>query len=92
MIAVAITTSFPIVLATATPKMNGPKKLATAVMARATRGERAREEIMVATTLLESCTPFRKSKMRARTITAIRIGVIYAPFQRCRCSIYINNI
>jgi hypothetical protein len=36
----------------------------------------ARDEMMVATTLLESWMPFRKSKARARTIVASRIGVM----------------
>ena len=69
------------VLATATPKTNGPKKLATAVIARATRGDSARDEIMVATTLLESWIPFRKSKIRAKTITAIMIGDMLTTLQ-----------
>ena len=50
----AATISSPMVLATATPKTNGPTKLASAVIPSARRGESARDEIMVATTLLES--------------------------------------
>jgi hypothetical protein len=60
------------VVATATPKMNGPTKLATAVNPSAMRGRIAREEIIVATTLLESCTPFRKSNVSAKRISMIR--------------------
>jgi hypothetical protein len=44
-------------------------KLAIAVIPSATRGGRAREEIIVATTLLESWIPFRKSNMRESTMT-----------------------
>ena len=39
---------------TATPKMNGPTKFARAVISRAICGRMARDEIMVATMLLES--------------------------------------
>src|SRR5712692_3855640 len=46
--------SLPMVLATATPKMNGPENSATAVTASATGGRKARDEIIVATMLLES--------------------------------------
>jgi hypothetical protein len=66
------------VLATATPKMNGPENSATAVTPRATRGENARDEIIVATTLLESWIPFKKSNRAPNTITAIRTGVMLA--------------
>ena len=48
------TMSLPIVVATATPKMNGPTKFARAVISRAICGRMARDEIMVATMLLES--------------------------------------
>jgi hypothetical protein len=51
--------------------MKGPMKFATAVIHSATRGGKAREEIMVATTLLESWTPFRKSNTRASMMTAM---------------------
>jgi len=44
----------PIVEATATPKINGPTNSAIAVSVRAIRGDIAREEMMVATRLLES--------------------------------------
>ena len=44
-------TSWPMVLATATPKTKGPIKLATLAMIKAAVGVMAREEIMVATTL-----------------------------------------
>jgi hypothetical protein len=51
------TTSLPIVFATVgikVAKINAPENSATAVTPRATRGENAREEIIVETTLLES--------------------------------------
>jgi hypothetical protein len=64
------------VSATATPKINGPKKLATAVIPRAVRGEYALLAIMVATILLESWTPFKKSNTRANMITRMIKGVI----------------
>jgi hypothetical protein len=51
--------------------MNGPTKLARAVNPRATRGDKARDEIMVATTLLESCIPLRKSNPNAKIMTRI---------------------
>ena len=74
------TTSCPIVFATATPKMNGPDEIRPAPsFPRQRADEKARDEIIVATTLLESCTPFRKSKPRASTITAIRIGAMNDP-------------
>ena len=47
------TMSLPMVLATATPKMNGPENSATAVTAMATGGRKARDETIVATMLLE---------------------------------------
>jgi hypothetical protein len=56
--------------------MNGPTKLATAVRPSAALGEIALEEIMVATTLLESCTPFRKSNATAKMISTISKGGI----------------
>ena len=59
------------VVATATPKIKGPLNLATAVNASAIRGRMAREEIIVATTLLESWTPLRKSKASAKMIRMI---------------------
>ncbi len=46
-------------------------KWATAVTPSATRGRNARDEIIVATMLLESWNPFRKSKMRAMMINAM---------------------
>ena len=70
----AMTTPLPIVFATAIPKINGPRNSATAVIPRAARGEMAREEIIVATMLLESLMPFRKAYRRAKTTIAIRIG------------------
>jgi small neutral amino acid transporter SnatA (MarC family) len=70
-IACEITTSRPIVVATATPKINGPQNSATAVIVKANRGENAREEIIVATILQESVMPFRKVLARANTIMTI---------------------
>src|SRR5512143_1527213 len=59
--------------------MNGPENSASAMVPSATRGEKARDEIIVATMLLESCTPFRKSKHSARAITAMSTGVMNRP-------------
>lgn len=70
------TTSFPMVSATATPKINGPKKFATAVIPRAVRGENALLAIIVATILLESWIPFKKSKASARMMMRMIRGVI----------------
>jgi len=50
-IASPLTTSFPIVVATATPNKNGPTIFARAVMASAAFGGMAREAMAVATTL-----------------------------------------
>lgn len=47
----SLTTSVPMVVATATPKRNGPIKLVIADMVKATRGDMALEAITVATTL-----------------------------------------
>ena len=63
----------PTVFATATPNKNGPLNSPIAVMVRAARGFIAREEITVATIFELSWSPFRKSKMRERTIMAISI-------------------
>src|SRR3989304_1172678 len=65
------TISLPTVFATVTPKRNGPRNSATAVIPRAVCGWNAREEIMVATILLESRIPFKNSKINARIITRI---------------------
>ena len=59
--------------------MNGPTKFARAVKPRAARGDRARDEIIVATTLLESCTPFRKSNPSAKIISSIAADDIQLP-------------
>src|SRR3990172_10336387 len=56
--------------------MNGPRKFATAVTPKATFGENAREEIIVATTLLESWMPFRKSNTSDRPMTTITRAVM----------------
>ncbi len=71
LIAAGSTTSLPMVVATATPKRNGPTNSAIAVMPRAARGAMARDEIMVATMLLESCIPFRKSNIKAMAMMTI---------------------
>jgi hypothetical protein len=64
------------VVATATPKRNGPTKWATALIDKALRGDMARDEIMVATMLLESWKPFRKSNVSAMVmITISREGI-----------------
>ncbi len=87
LMAPAITTSSPMVLATATPKMKGPKNSASAVIPNARRGESARDEIMVATTLLESWMPFKKSNRNARPMTTIMMvdmGAATWSSQRCR--------
>src|SRR4030043_171475 len=76
LIAAASTTSFPMVSATATPKIKGPKKFAAAVIPRAVRGENALLAIIVATILLESCIPFKKSNMRANMMMMMIKGVI----------------
>jgi hypothetical protein len=74
---VGVTISLPIVSATATPKMNGPENSAMAVTTRATRGGKAREKIIVETTLLESWMPFRKSNPNAKTIKImIKTGML----------------
>jgi hypothetical protein len=61
--------------------MNGPKKFATAVTPNATLGEKAREEIIVATTLLESWIPFRKSNISDKAITAMTRTLILVSFR-----------
>src|SRR5205823_2643138 len=68
------TRSLPIVLATATPKMNGPENSARAVTVMATPGRKAREEIMVATMLLESRKPLSRLKKSARPMRSSRSG------------------
>src|SRR3989304_2743419 len=60
-----LTTSLPMVVATATPKRNGPTRFDRAVIARAARGDIARDAITVAPTLALSWNPLRKSKRRA---------------------------
>jgi hypothetical protein len=78
LIAAGSTTSLPIVVATATPKRKGPAKWAAALMSSAIRGETARDEIIVATMLLASWKPFRKSKTKAIAIMTIRrVGMIW---------------
>ena len=56
------------------PKIKGPKNSAAAVMFWAARIDRAREEIIVATILLESFKPLRNANRRARKITAMMTG------------------
>ncbi len=47
----SLTTSVPMVVATATPNRNGPMKFVSADMERAVRGDMALEAMVVATTL-----------------------------------------
>jgi hypothetical protein len=74
LISVGLTTTLPIVFATAIPKIKGPKNSATAVIPWAARMDMAREEIIVATMLLESLTPFRNAYKRAKKITPSKVG------------------
>lgn len=60
-IASAESTSEPTVRATATPITKGPARVPAAASSRAPRALRAREAIMVATTLALSWKPFTKS-------------------------------
>src|SRR5690606_22624952 len=64
-----LTISLPTVLATVTPNRKGPRNSATAVKPSAVCGRNAREEIMVATILLESRIPLMNSKINASIIT-----------------------
>ncbi len=71
--------SSPMVRATATPNRNGPMNSPTVAIPSAVAGLKARDEIMVATMLLASRIPFRKSKIRARAITmmsSVGIGIM----------------
>src|SRR6185436_17754500 len=63
------TTWSPIVFATTMPNKNGPRNSAIDVIPSAVCGANAREEIMVATTLLESRMPVRKSNSSASAMT-----------------------
>jgi hypothetical protein len=74
LISVGLTIWRPIVYATAMPKIKGPKNSATAVMFWAARIDRAREEIIVATILLESFKPLRNANRRARKMIAMMTG------------------
>src|SRR5947209_8231225 len=67
--------SLPMVLATATPKINGPENSAAAVTASATAGGNARDEIIVATILLASRKPLSKLKKSARPMSSSSGGV-----------------
>ena len=62
-IAVGSISPLPMVVATATPKMNGAQNSATAVSAIARRGLTARDDIAVATMLEASFEPLVKSKI-----------------------------
>ena len=59
------------VVATATPKMKGPTKFATADRVTAWRGLRTRVPITVATELAESLNPLTKSKIKATIMAPI---------------------
>jgi hypothetical protein len=65
--------SAPTVLATATPKMNGPQKLAMAAIVNAVRGRIAWDEITVATMFELSCTPLMKSRARAEITSTKKV-------------------
>jgi hypothetical protein len=56
--------------------MNAPRKLKTAAIATAFRGEIARVETLVAIEFAVSWKPFVKSKNSATTITVTRVAVI----------------
>ena len=71
--ACSATTSFPMVVATATPNRNGPIKLDIAVIANAHLGDMAREAMAVATTLALSWKPFKKSKINAIATKMINV-------------------
>src|SRR5512138_3724345 len=83
------TISAPIVLATVTPNKKGPRNSATAAIPSAVRGPKARDEIIVATILLASRIPFRKSKTSARAITRISSWGIVG---NCHCEPAGNNL
>ena len=61
--------SLPMVVATATPKRNGPMNSAMAAIVSAFRPEQRSEAITVATTLAQSRTPHRKAKTSARPMS-----------------------
>src|SRR6266540_6098096 len=65
------TTWSAIVFATTTPNKKGPTNSEMEAMLNAVCGLNARDEIIVATTLLTSRIPFRKSKVNASMITII---------------------
>src|SRR3990167_3999055 len=69
LITVGSTMSFPIVFATAVPKIKGPRNSQLAAMIRAADGDIDREAIIVATTFEASWNPFTKSKTMAIPIT-----------------------
>ena len=73
------TMSCPMVLATATPKRKGATNSAMAVIPSAARGDKARDEIIVATMLLESCKPFRKLKIEGNYYQRDDDGQLYLP-------------
>src|SRR3990172_9279549 len=69
-----LSSSSPIVVATATPKRKGAMKWATAARRSARRGRMELEEMGVATTFELSWKPLRKSKIRARTRRTMIMG------------------
>jgi hypothetical protein len=73
------TTLIPIVLATLTPKINGPTNSAIALTSKAVRGGKAREEIIVAI-LLESWIPVRKLATNASPMIAMIMADIEKVF------------
>ena len=71
----------PMVLATATPNMNGPENSARMVTPSAVRGGYARDETMVDTTFRESCMPFRNPNSNARLMIIKIIEDILFPLE-----------
>lgn len=68
--------SFPRVLATAVPKMNGPTRLPIAAIRRAILIDVARDAIIVATTVQLSWKPFRNAYETIKTIIITKYTVI----------------
>jgi hypothetical protein len=68
----------PTVLATCRPKKAKAMKLKKAAHTTAQRADSTRVDTMVAIELAASCSPFRKSKISATAISAIRVKVTTA--------------
>jgi hypothetical protein len=69
------TRSWPMVVATATPKAKGATNSAKAARAKALPGLIALEEMASATMLALSWKPFRKAKIKASRNTAITLAI-----------------